>query len=105
MAKAKAKQKNKHSDHSRELAKLKRIKGQLEGVEKMISEKRYCGDILVQVRAVHAGLLSVESSILETHLKGCVADTFRSGSKSEIENKIDEIFRLFKNAKSKGVRL
>ena len=58
-----------NSDHTRELAKLKKLRGQIEGVEKMINEYRYCGEILAQVRSIRAGFLGIEASILETHLK------------------------------------
>lgn len=94
-----------NSDHSKELPKLKTIKGQLLGVEKMIEEKRYCTDILAQVRAARAGLLMVEASILETHLHNCVAETFQSGSSKKAKAKIDEIISLFRQSSTKGVRL
>jgi len=93
------------SDHSHELAKFKRIKGQIEGVENMIREKRYCGEILNQLRAVKAGLSAIEASILETHLHNCVSDAIKSGKKNLAKEKIDEVIDLFKNATKKGVVL
>lgn len=91
------------SDHTKELVRFNRIKGQIEGVENMIREKRYCGEILNQLRAVKAGLSAIEASILETHLHNCVSDAIRSGKKNLAKEKIDEVIDLFKNATNKGV--
>ena len=99
------KKKAKKSDHSSELGKLKKLKGQIEGVEKMINEQRYCADVIGQVRAVRSGLLSVEASMLETHLKNCVSEAIRQGKQSEVDTKIDEIVQIFRQSASRGVRI
>ena len=78
------------------MPKINRIAGQIEGIKKMIDEGRYCPDILVQLRAARAALKSVEASILESHLKSCVADTLASGSAESKEQKIAELKDLFK---------
>src|SRR4051812_27871316 len=62
-----------HPDHSDYLPRLRRAQGQLAGIERMISEQRYCVDILVQFRAVMAALRGIEVSIFETHLQHCVS--------------------------------
>jgi DNA-binding FrmR family transcriptional regulator len=85
----------KHPDHSKEIVRLKRIKGQIEGVEKMIVNGRYCPDILMQIRAATAALKTVERSILGKHLKACVKDAMNSQNEKEIELKIDELMVLF----------
>jgi DNA-binding FrmR family transcriptional regulator len=83
-----------HPDHSGEIPKLRRIKGQLEGIEKMINDKRYCLDVIIQVKAARAAMNSLENSLLKTHLKGCVADAFKSKTTMESDIKIEEIIDL-----------
>lgn len=80
-------------DHSNNLPRLNRISGQIEGIKKMIEDKRYCTDILMQLRAVRSALKSVESNILQKHLHHCVAQSFSCDS--EKDKKIDELKMLF----------
>ncbi len=84
-----------HPDHSNELKRLKRIQGQLEGIERMISNRRYCIDILNQTKAVTAAIHSLESALLEKHLQNCIRASFTE-SDSDSEIKIKEIMDLFK---------
>ncbi len=84
-----------HPDHSRILPRLKRAQGQIVGVERMISERRYCVDILVQLRAVRAALDAVEASVLENHIRSCVKDAIESRSTKTSEKKIEELVKLF----------
>ncbi|MEO5668127.1 MAG: metal-sensitive transcriptional regulator [Bdellovibrionota bacterium] len=86
----------KHPNHKPEIARLRRIKGQVEGVEKMIVERRYCPDIIHQIRAARAALASLEMGILETHLQHCVTDAIKSPSSSDRDKKIRELLDLFK---------
>lgn len=86
----------KHPCHKDETTKLNRIAGQVEGVKRMIDDGRYCTDILTQLRAVRSAVRSVEAKILETHLQHCVSEAVTSGSKEEMQEKIDEIKDLFK---------
>lgn len=88
--------KSEHPDHSKEISRLNRAVGQLEGVRKMIEERRYCPDILTQLRAVHSAVRSLEANILETHLGSCVNDAMNSGSAKEKDKKISELVELFK---------
>lgn len=85
------------SDHNKEIPKIKRLKGQLEGVERMIDEQRYCGDILDQLRAIKSGIISVEASILETHINNCVVEALRSSKKTSSKEMVEELIRLFKH--------
>ncbi|MBX9767415.1 MAG: metal-sensitive transcriptional regulator [Bdellovibrionales bacterium] len=87
----------KHPDHTSALARLRKIKGQINGLEKMIHEKRYCVDILTQFRAVASGLNVIESSILERHIQSCVVDVARSKNESEIQRKVAELTKLISN--------
>ena len=85
-----------HPDHSKELNRLNRIAGQVDGVRKMIEEQRYCTDILTQLRAIRSALHSVEANILEAHLSSCVADALHSGDSTVQEAKIAELKDLYK---------
>jgi DNA-binding FrmR family transcriptional regulator len=62
---------------------LRRIAGQVRGLEKMIDEDRYCIDVLTQVSAVKAALESVGLLLLEDHVDHCVADAIRAGDGAE----------------------
>jgi CsoR family transcriptional regulator, copper-sensing transcriptional repressor len=84
-----------HPDHSRILPRLKRAQGQITGVERMISERRYCVDILTQLRAVRAALDAVEANVLENHIRSCVKDAIGSRSTRTSEKKIEELVKLF----------
>ncbi len=69
---------------------LKRIEGQVRGVQAMVAEDAYCADILVQVSAIHAALNSFNKELLAEHIRTCVADDIRSGS----DEKLDELVLL-----------
>lgn len=83
--------------HRHELKRLNRIRGQIEAVQRMIAEGRYCPDILVQIKAARAALQSLERSILETHLHGCVESALSSRDENVVREKIDELVQLLKN--------
>lgn len=85
-----------HPDHHKELPRLNRISGQIDGVKKMIEERRYCPDILTQLRAVRAAVNSIEASILETHLDSCVTTAFHSGDQAERAQKINELKEMYR---------
>lgn len=85
-----------HADHSKDIKRLNRIIGQLEGIKRMIEDKRYCPDILIQSRAAKSAIKSLEASILEKHLDHCVTATFNSKNKSATKEKIEEIINIFK---------
>lgn len=65
------------------LERLKKIEGQVRGLQKMIEEDRYCVDVLVQIAAVKAGINKVGLSLLEGHTRGCVADAIRQDQGEE----------------------
>lgn len=88
--------KNISPSHQAELAKLNRIAGQVEGIKKMIEDRRYCPEIITQLRAVRAALRTVETNILETHLQSCVADAMMRGDKKQAHSKIEELKDLLR---------
>src|SRR5688500_20210478 len=69
---------------------LRRIEGQVRGLQKMVAEERYCADILTQVSSVQEALRGVSRELLRNHLKHCAATAIRS-SDSEAEAMYDEI--------------
>lgn len=87
---------NQMTTHEAELVRLRRIEGQIRGVQKMIEEKRYCVDILTQLTSIVGAIKSVEENILERHLKGCVHQSFTKGSKDDKARKIDEVVDVLK---------
>ena len=87
---------SKHPNHSDKLPRLNRVAGQVEGIRRMIKEKRYCPDILTQLRAIRAAVNSIEASILETHLDSCVTDAFKARSAKERNAKISELKELYR---------
>lgn len=82
--------------HSSELRRLSRIKGQVEGIERMINEHRYCPEIVHQIKAVRSALKSVEISIIEGHMKHCVKAAVASRNNDVIQEKMEEILMLLK---------
>jgi len=86
---------SKNPDHSAEVARLNRVAGQIEGVKQMIAEKRYCPEIIAQLRAVQAATKAIESELLKRHLGACVKEAFQSNDATEVDTKIDELMRIF----------
>lgn len=83
-----------HPDHSIHLKRLHKVKGQIEGIEKMILDQRYCPDIINQVKAASAALKAVEAEIFKSHLRGCVKDAFNSKDSFKAEEKIQEVIKM-----------
>lgn len=83
-----------HPDHSAVITRLNRIQGQIQGIERMIFDQRYCPDILTQFRAVSAALRRVEATILEAHLKSCVRSALLSRNAKDAETKVNEVIEM-----------
>ena len=77
--------------HLDEIVPLKRIEGQVRGIQKMIEEKRYCIDILTQLSSIVGAIRRVEENILSRHLRGCVKESFTKGNREDKAQKIDEV--------------
>jgi CsoR family transcriptional regulator, copper-sensing transcriptional repressor len=78
---------------SRSLKRLRRIEGQVRGIQKMIDDERYCADILTQISSVHEALRGVSRELMRNHLKHCATGAIRSGGK-EAEGMYEEIVDL-----------
>jgi DNA-binding FrmR family transcriptional regulator len=85
-----------HPSHHEQAPHLNRISGQVGGIKKMIEERRYCPEILNQLRAIRSAIKSIELRILDTHLSSCVTEACLSQDQNEQRKKIDEIRELIK---------
>ncbi|MBW2313828.1 MAG: metal-sensitive transcriptional regulator [Deltaproteobacteria bacterium] len=74
---------------------IRRIAGQVAGIERMIDEDRYCVDILLQVAAVRGALDGVGKLLLSSHVETCVADAFASGRPKDRREKAAELMEVF----------
>ena len=80
--------------HKKEIGNLRRIEGQIRGIIKMVEDKRYCIDILLQFSAVKSALCRVEEHILENHIRGCVVQALKGSNQAEKEKKISEVIDI-----------
>ena len=78
---------------TRNLARLRRIEGQVRGIQKMVENDRYCPDILMQISSVHEALRAVARELMRNHLKHCAAHAIKSGPK-HAEAMYDELIDL-----------
>ena len=77
----------------RNLARLKRIEGQVRGIQKMVEADRYCADILIQISAVHEALRGVGRELMRNHLKHCATAAMK-GTEASAHAMHDEILGL-----------
>ena len=73
---------------------LRRIEGQVRGLQKMVEEDRYCADIITQVASVQEALRGVARNLMKNHLHHCAAKALQSGKKQETEAMYDELLEL-----------
>jgi DNA-binding FrmR family transcriptional regulator len=78
----------------RNLTRLRRIEGQIRGLQKMIEEDRYCPDVMTQIASVHEALRGVGRELMRNHLKHCVTEAVRSGDDARTAETYDEIVDL-----------
>jgi CsoR family transcriptional regulator, copper-sensing transcriptional repressor len=76
------------------LTRLRRIEGQIRGLQRMVEEERYCADVLTQVSSVQEALRGVGRAMLHNHLRHCATETIRSGDDARAEAMYDEIMEL-----------
>lgn len=80
---------------SRLLLRLKRIEGQVRGLQRIVDEERYCPDVMEQISAVQESLRAVGQLLLRNHLRHCVTHAVRSGSEARSNQVYDELAALF----------
>lgn len=73
---------------------LRRIEGQVRGLQKMVEEDRYCADIIVQIASVQEALRGVARNLMRNHLRHCAAKALRSGNKPKSTEMYDELLDL-----------
>ena len=92
---------DKHKERSKKeykdlLNRLKRIEGQVRGVERMIEEDAYCTDVLIQVAAINAALNSFNKVLLGNHIRTCVAENIREGNDEVVDELVGVIQKLMR---------
>ena len=92
---------DKHKERSEKeykdlLNRLKRIEGQVRGVERMVEEDAYCTDILTQVAAINAALNSFNKVLLGNHIRTCVAQNIREGNDEVVDELVGVMQKLMR---------
>lgn len=77
------------------ISRLKKIEGQVRGLQRMVEEKKYCVDILFQISAVCGALRKVGHIILKNHIETCVAEAIASSTEEDRDIKIKELVEVF----------
>jgi len=80
----------KEANHNR----LRRIEGQIRGLQKMVEEERYCADVIVQIASVQEALRGVARNLMKNHLKHCAAKALASGKPKATAAMYDELLEL-----------
>lgn len=78
---------------ARNLTRLRRIEGQVRGLQKMVEEDRYCADVLTQISSVHEALRSVARELMRNHLKHCATAAIKAGD-ANADAMYDELVEL-----------
>ena len=76
------------------ITRLKKIKGQVRGLQKMIEEDTYCVDVITQTSAVRSALKSLEDVMLESHLQSCVISQVKNGQEEKAVSEILKVYKL-----------
>jgi DNA-binding FrmR family transcriptional regulator len=76
------------------LTRLRRIEGQVRGLQKMVDEERYCADVLTQLSSVQEALRGVGRAMLHNHLRHCATEAIGSGDPDRAEAMYDELMDL-----------
>ena len=87
---------SKHPNYEKHIPRLNKVVGQLNGIKKMIEDKRYCPEIITQLKAVSSACQSLEIIMLQKHLETCVMEAFHSKDKKVQSEKIQELTNLYK---------
>ncbi|MBQ1467006.1 MAG: metal-sensing transcriptional repressor [Solobacterium sp.] len=78
------------------ITRLRRIEGQIRGIEKMVENDAYCPDILVQVSAATSALNSFNKVLLACHIKGCVSEDIKAGNEDTVDELVAVLQKLMK---------
>ena len=83
-------------DNKSLINRLKRIEGQIRGLQKMVEEDKYCIDVITQTSAIRNALKGVEDVLLESHLSSCVVNQIKSGKQKKAVEEILKVYKLKK---------
>ena len=83
-------------DNKSLINRLKRIEGQIRGLQKMVEEEKYCIDVITQTSAIRNALKGVEDVLLESHLSSCVVNQIISGKQKKAVHEILKVYKLKK---------
>ena len=78
------------------MVRLRRIEGQVRGIEKMVEGDQYCPNIVVQISAVSSALNSFAKELMTTHIQTCVVEDLRKGNEESIQELVKMVQRLMK---------
>ncbi len=78
---------------------LRRIEGQVRGLQRMVEEERYCAEVITQVASVQEALRSTARSLLQNHLRHCATAALRSGDPAQAEAMYEELLGLMGKAR------
>jgi CsoR family transcriptional regulator, copper-sensing transcriptional repressor len=84
---------------SRNLLRLRRIEGQVRGLQKMVDEDRYCADIMTQIASTHEALRAVGRELMRNHLKHCAASAIRTGGEEASEMYDELVDMMYKHSR------
>ena len=92
---------NRHKQRSDEekkmlITRLRRIEGQVRGIQKMVEDDMYCPDILTQASAVTSAMNSFNKELLACHIRGCVVEDIRAGDDAVIDELVTVLQKLMK---------
>lgn len=76
------------------VARLRRIEGQIRGLQKMVDEERYCADVIVQIASVQEALRGVSRALMRNHLRHCASAAIRSGNHDRAVAQYEELLDL-----------
>lgn len=93
---------NQPTTHEEQLQFLKKIEGQVRGLQRMVREKKYCVDIITQIHSVIGALYRVENEVFKKHIDGCVVSALKGKSETEKQKKISEVLELISRFRKSG---
>jgi DNA-binding FrmR family transcriptional regulator len=79
---------------SSNLKRLRRIEGQIRGLQKMVAEDRYCADIVIQISSVQEALRGVGRALMQNHLRHCATEAIRHGDEKQASAMYSELLEL-----------
>lgn len=93
---AKRKKKRGEAEYAALMNRLKRIEGQVRGVEKMLENEAWCPDIMVQIAAINAALHGFNKQLLAEHIRSCVLEDIKAGHDEAVDQLVETLRRVMK---------